>query len=470
MPFALPVWRFWLIGLSVVSSSIPCMSTIAAPVQLSAKDADAELQRVFDTLDHASIVALSDGELLDSIKVKTKILARAQAFLNAEVAEAESRGTTQARDGVGTAAWFAATTNAVDSRRAGKLIKHAVVLTTRFLHTNHALRSGAVSVEQADAILDGLTHLPADLGPEALDRADQEMVGYAHIYNPPELRRLANRLVDVIAPAVAEADAAAYLERMEAEARRTRCFQFYDDHHGSWRFHGKVPIVEGAQVAELIHALADADDNNRINSPEDEAVGREERCYSAKCADALLEIMHAHQDSSKAPGVGGDRPRINVTIDFATLQGQLGHAVLGNGAPISAGEARRLACDANILPVVLNGRSAPVDVGRDHRLVTGALRLALNARDQGCCFPGCEKPPTSCEGHHIQPWWAGGRTALDNTALLCRHHHQLVEPNPTKPPDDQWELRLDYRGLPQIRPPTWADPARTPRQHSRYRC
>ncbi len=270
-----------------------------------------------------------------------------------------------------------------------------------------------------------------------MERADRQLVDFAASYNPTELRRLGNRLVDVIAPAVAEADAAAYLHRIEAEAHRTRSLRFHDDHHGNWRFHGQFPIVEGAQLAELIHALAAKGDTTRTNTTDDTALGREERCWSAKCADALLEIIHTYQASGQAPGAGGDRPRINVTIDLATLQGQLGHAVLGNGAPISAGQARRLACDANILPVVLNGPSAPVDVGRDHRLVTGPLRLALNARDQGCCYPGCEKPPTSCEAHHLMPWWAGGSTALDNTALLCRHHHQLVEPNPkqtTRPP------------------------------------
>jgi hypothetical protein len=431
---------------------------------------DVELAQVLDDLDHTSIIALSDADLLRSIKTKIGLLTQVQAFLDAELAEAETRGVTQVQFGVSTATWLAGTTNAVDGRKAGRMIKQAIGITTRFPALSQSMRTAVVSVEQADAIYTGLQHLPTDLDAEAVDRAERQMADFAATYNPTELRRLGNRLVDVIAPAVAEADAAAYLERQEAEARRTRALRFYDDHHGSWHFHGKVAIVDGAQVAELLHALANRADNNRINTDEDTALGREERCYPAKCADAFLEIVRAYQDSEQAPAAGGDRPRINVTIDLATLQGQLGHATLGNGAPISAGEARRLACDANILPVVLDGPSAPVDVGRDHRLVSGALRLALNARDHGCCFPGCEKPPTACEGHHILPWWSGGRTALDNTALLCRHHHQLVEPNPHKPPEDQWELRLDQRGLPCVRPPTWADHNRTPRQHQRYRC
>ena len=452
------------------TSSIAGMSVIDSPPRVSALVADAELARVLDDLDHTSVQALSDAERLDSIKAKTGLLARVQAFLNTELAEAESRGVTQTQFGVTTGSWVAAATNALDSRQAGRVVKQAVGI-SRFPVLEHALRTGDVSIEQAEAIYTGLQHLPTDLDSEAVERADQQMADFASSYNPAELRRLGNRLIDVIAPTVAEADAAAYLQRLEAEARRTRSLRFHDDHHGNWRFHGQLPITDGAQLAELINALACSGDNDRINTTDDESLGREERCWSAKCADALVEIIHTYQATGAAPGTGGgDRPRINVTIDLATLRGQLGHATLGNGAPITAEQARRLACDANILPVVLDGLSAPVDVGRDHRLVTGALRLALNARDQGCCYPGCEKPPTSCEGHHIVPWWSGGRTALDNTALLCRHHHQLVEPNPNKPPDDQWELRLDRRGLPNVRPPKWVDRTRTPRQHVRYQC
>ena len=82
--------------------------------------ADTELARVLDNLDHTSIQALSDAELLDSIKAKTGLLARVQAFLNTELAEAETRGVTQAQFGVTTGSWVAATTNALDSRQTGQ--------------------------------------------------------------------------------------------------------------------------------------------------------------------------------------------------------------------------------------------------------------------------------------------------------------------------------------------------------------
>ena len=241
------------------------MSVIDSPPRVSALVADTELARVLDDLDHTSVHALSHAELLGSIKAKTAILARAQAFLNTELAEAETRGVTQTQFGVTTGSWVAATTNALDSRQAGKLVKQAVGIGTRFPVLEHALRTGEVSVEQAEAIYTGLQHLPTGLDPEAMERADRQMADFASSYNPAELRRLGNRLIDVIAPTVAEADAAAYLQRVEAEARRTRSLRFHDDHHGSWRFHGQLPIVEGAQLAELINALAHSGDNDRIN-------------------------------------------------------------------------------------------------------------------------------------------------------------------------------------------------------------
>lgn len=110
----------------------------------------------------------------------------------------------------------------------------------------------------------------------------------------------------------------------------------------------------------------------------------------------------------------------------------------------------------------------PVDVGRARRLFTGAVRIALDLRDGGCAFPGCEQPTHHCEGHHIIPWWLGGETNLDNGVLLCRYHHTLVEPDPDAPQGAMWEVRLDRHSRPEFLPPTVYDLSRTPRQHARF--
>ncbi len=106
------------------------------------------------------------------------------------------------------------------------------------------------------------------------------------------------------------------------------------------------------------------------------------------------------------------------------------------------------------MPVVLGGPSEILDVGRTQRLVTPAIRKALTLRDGGCIFPGCTAPDTRCEAHHLQPWWAGGHTALHNLVLLCGHHHTLVEPDRYRRPADRWHIHIDHHtGLPVITPP-----------------
>jgi hypothetical protein len=129
---------------------------------------------------------------------------------------------------------------------------------------------------------------------------------------------------------------------------------------------------------------------------------------------------------------------------------------------VSAAEARRLACDARIIPAVLGGAGEILDLGRARRLFTGALRRALVLRDGGCAFPGCDRPYSWCEAHHIDGWAAGGDTALDNGVLLCGHHHRLVERG-------DWEVDLDPGGLPQFHPPLWVDPDRRPRHNTVHR-
>jgi hypothetical protein len=93
---------------------------------------------------------------------------------------------------------------------------------------------------------------------------------------------------------------------------------------------------------------------------------------------------------------------------------------------LTATTIRRIACDAGIIPVVLGSRGEPLDVGREKRLVTPGLRLALIARDRGCSYPGCTVPPQWTDAHHVVPWISGGKTSLLNAALLCRRHHTHV--------------------------------------------
>jgi hypothetical protein len=118
-----------------------------------------------------------------------------------------------------------------------------------------------------------------------------------------------------------------------------------------------------------------------------------------------------------------------VTIDQTKLTADLAEAGLTTGTPITAGEARRLACGAGILPAVLGGRSQPLDLGRTRRLFSAAQRKALAIRDRQCRAEGCDVPAAWTEAHHLEPWSTGGKTDLDQGVLLCSfHHHRAHDP------------------------------------------
>ncbi|GAA2163379.1 HNH endonuclease signature motif containing protein [Humibacillus xanthopallidus] len=103
-----------------------------------------------------------------------------------------------------------------------------------------------------------------------------------------------------------------------------------------------------------------------------------------------------------------------------------GTGITLSGDVLSPGVVRRMACDAQIIPLVLGGDSKPLDVARRKRLFTRSQRLALAVRDKGCTWQGCTMPPSWCDAHHVTHWASGGPTNLLNAALLCPRHHTAV--------------------------------------------
>jgi hypothetical protein len=105
----------------------------------------------------------------------------------------------------------------------------------------------------------------------------------------------------------------------------------------------------------------------------------------------------------------------------------------------------------------MNGRSQPLDIGRATRTIPDGLRRAVAARDRGCAKPGCDRPASWCEVHHIRPWEDGGDTSLDNCCMLCKRCHRLLHRN------TGWDIRI-HHGVPEFIPPAWIDPQRQPRR------
>jgi hypothetical protein len=164
------------------------------------------------------------------------------------------------------------------------------------------------------------------------------------------------------------------------------------------------------------------------------------------------------------PITAGHRPQVVVTVPLDTLRGELAAAgVLDSGATITAETARRLACDAGIIPAVLGTAGEPLDLGRAARLATSAQRRALALHYRGCAFPGCTRPPSWCSAHHIVHWIHGGTTDLSNLVPLCEFHHTVVH-------HDGWTIvRNRDDGELDFVPPTNVDLFRRPQRQPRLR-
>jgi Domain of unknown function (DUF222) len=154
----------------------------------------------------------------------------------------------------------------------------------------------------------------------------------------------------------------------------------------------------------------------------------DDRSRERRYADALVELAHHALDHGLVTDTGGQRTHLQLTASVETVMGLRG-APGGDfefAGAVPAATVQRLACDASIRRVLLGPDSAVIDVGRALRVPSGATRAALRVRDQGCVWPGCDRPSSWTNAHHILHWGHGGDTNLDNLVLLCHRHHWSV--------------------------------------------
>ena len=420
------------------------------------------LRAALDSLCDQPTSLLSGAEQLEVLQESLRLEARFQAWQAQLAARIDAAEIAWQEHGTSTATWLADAAN-LTRREAGRLITAGQGL-LRFPLVADAAGIGQVLPTQAEAITAVLDDLPDDFPTDTVREAQVMLVGFAGSHNSMELRRLTSHLVEILDPATAEAREAARLDREHRLAQRNRHLTFSYDHHGSILIKGSLPVAEAEPFIQIIDAYAAATKRGleRLD-PHTEYV-----TPAMRRADALLAMVHHHSQEALAPNHGGDRPRIVITLPYDQLLTDCERAgLLRTGDQIDAGTARRLLCDADLMPAILAGPSEVLDVGRSQRLVTPAIRAALELRDGGCVFPGCGTPARGCEAHHIIPWWQGGPTALWNLVLLCAHHHGTVEPS-HDPDADRWKARLRTDGTPEIIPPLRVDPSQRPRLHARF--
>jgi hypothetical protein len=209
---------------------------------------------------------------------------------------------------------------------------------------------------------------------------------------------------------------------------------------GTVHVRGVLDAEDGGVFQSVLHGIADqlwrarraGTDDDREKAP----VGLGERLR----AEALGEM--ARRATAADPNRTGARPLLSVLVDLPTLEARAGRpATVEGGGAISAEDARRLACDADLSMALLGANGVIVDLGRQFRTASSDQWRWLRLRDRGCTWPGCDRPPGWCQAHHIIWWEHGGLTDIWNLTLLCSHHHHLVH-------DHGWSIeRLDDGGL-----------------------
>ena len=256
---------------------------------------------------------------------------------------------------------------------------------------------------------------------------------------------------------------------LERERHESRTFSVFPDEDGMYAVRGRLPAEVGALLMRAVEAASDALYREaRESGPWAKVLRPEEETQKAAAqrrADALGLLAEralaagfgsirngeggrpGGERDGEGGGLGGEngsrakdvpeeqapisgsraeRYQVVLHVEAETLkaEGEPGRSELEDGTRVSAETSRRLSCDAGLVRIRHAPDGSVLDAGRRTRTISPALRRALEARDQGCRFPGCGLRFT--EGHHVKHWADGGETSLGNTLLLCRHHHRLV--------------------------------------------
>jgi hypothetical protein len=265
-----------------------------------------------------------------------------------------------------------------------------------------AIRSGQVSYQSAAVIC----HLREQLGEKADELNEEDWVGFAQKFPVKELNDLARITRHVVDPDGFLKDENENFEQRRLHISQTGAMYVLD---------AVLDPVGGAALKTAIDSLS------KRHAPDDDRTSPQRR------ADALTEMVFHAMDEGTLPKRNGVRPHITVTTTMEALKGELGVPAsdLEHGMPISSKTVERLACDG-CLSRVLMADSMVIDVGHATRSISSSQRRALRVRDKHCRVPGCDRPVSWTNPHHVEFWSRGGPTILSNLVSLCSYHHRCV--------------------------------------------
>ncbi|WP_051470537.1 HNH endonuclease signature motif containing protein [Arthrobacter sp. 35/47] len=343
-----------------------------------------------------------------------------------------------------------------------------------------ASRAGCLSMRASTMICDAVEHVRPVAAPHQLEAMEQHLTRQAIESDEDTLRVLSRRWESTL-----DQDGQEPTEKI----LRARQGVFLRGRRNGLHF---LEIGATDEQFEHLSTVMNTATNPRVTTPTGD--GRDsqnplDEPQPTRAQNLLMGLVSACRIALAGDGLpasGGHRPQVMVTINYRDLiddlekagnarnaghdeetghagharhaghAGHAGHAVFAH--QLSARSIRKLACDADIIPIVLGGEGQILDLGRTRRLFPAYLRRALVARDKGCAFPDCTVPATWCEAHHIIPWAIGGTTSLSDGVLVCSHHHHVLHEN-------DWTVE-SIHGIPWFRPPKYLDPSRTPRRNT----
>jgi hypothetical protein len=405
-----------------------------------------------DALVAAAGCGAGDGELLSAVTICESLTRRLDQLAVSAIAELSRRGTFAER-GYRTAAGALSDLVGWDRFESRRRVSAAeqvcprigldgTVLPARLAATTAVFAAGGCGLRHVEVIAKVLGSPAAGrISPEAWAGVEAELADKAPMYSPHDLQAHGTALVELLDQDGAEPD-----DRDPDPVNELHLHRRSDGNGGTLK-----GTFEDAALFDAIATLIDAK-----SKP---LTGDDDRTAPQRQADALAEVCGYVLDHGDVGECGGQRPHLNVIVRLEDLENRCRSALLDFGGGLMPESLRMLACDAAVVPIVLNGKGQPLDVGRVTRTIPDGLRRAVAARDLGCAHPGCNRPPSWCEVHHIRPWEDGGETKLSNCVMLCRVHHRLLHRR------SGWRVRI-RDGLPEFIPPAWIDPERRARRRA----
>ena len=314
------------------------------------------------------------------------------------------------------------------SREASRVVQRSAMLDV-LPEFGSALASGSIVAGHVDVLADSLKKVS--------DTDREAVLGQADVLLRSARRLTVDQFAKHVRSEVTRLSADRGLGVFERQ-RRATFLKFWNDPDGMVHLRGAFDPERGSvllsRLEQRVEAMFHSGD---VEVPVEVGPGIEPNDH--RRALALLASVNRTSGSQGDVAASPVRAEIVVHVDLDQLTGaarEAGVISTQHGVEVPVETVRRLACDAEIIPIVLNGDSVPVDVGRAKRLATVHQRRALGAVYESCAIPECQVKFTHCEPHHIEYWENGGRTDLSNLVPLCsRHHHAAHEGG--------WKLKLD---------------------------